>query len=380
MSPPKVFTIADIRAAGCAKLEPKWAQYINEGSMDLITVKANEAAYDRYRIMPRILRDVEQIDTSTTLFGGKVTFPFAFSPAAMHCLAHPDGEIGTSRAAAKAGIAMGLSHWATKSLEDVIQAGKEIGTGIPYGLQTSSANQRKYTLGLLKRAEKAGYKALLLTVDAPTLGRRLNEYRNGIDLPPGFKFPNIEYDPKSFRDTKRDADNTFANLLPWLSEVTPPDMEIWLKGIYTPEDVLSASSYPRIKGVIVSNHGGRQLDGAPATLEALPACAAAVRSVNAARAPENKLMLGIDGGIRRGSDIFKALALGADICFAGRIPIWSLAYNGPEGVEHAIQILKEEFEMCMRLSGCKTLADIGPESLAIVEGGVPGLITRLSKL
>lgn len=157
-------------------------------------------------------------------------------------------------------------------------------------------------------------------------------------------------------------------------------MEIWLKGVYTPEDVIIAATYPRVRGIIVSNHGGRQLDGAPATLEALPHCVAAAKSLNASRTAENKLMIGIDGGIRRGSDIFKALALGADFCFAGRIPIWGLAYNGQKGVERAIELLREEFEMCMRLSGCKSVAEIGPESLAVVDSGVPGLITRLSKL
>ncbi|KAJ9144156.1 FMN-dependent dehydrogenase family protein [Pleurostoma richardsiae] len=378
--PPKAFTIRDIRDAATAKLGPRWASYINEGAMDLITVNANEAAYDRYRIMPRILRDVAEVDTSTTVFGAKVSLPFGFSPAAMHCIADPEGEVATSRAAAKAGIAMGLSHWATRSLEDVIAAGKEAGTGNPYGLQTSSANQRKYTVELLKRAEKVGYKALLMTVDAPTIGRRLNEYRNGIDLPPGLKFPNISYDPKNFKDTVRDASSSFADFLPWLCEVTPPSMEIWLKGIYTPEDVFLAAAHPRVRGIIVSNHGGRQLDGAPATLEALPDCAAAARSVNASRPEGSKLLVGIDGGIRRGSDIFKALALGADMCFAGRIPIWGLAFDGQRGVQKALELLKDEFEMCMRLAGCKSVAEIGPESLAIVEGGVPGLIRRLTKL
>lgn len=157
-------------------------------------------------------------------------------------------------------------------------------------------------------------------------------------------------------------------------------MEIWLKGIYTPEDVIIAATYPRIRGILVSNHGGRQLDGAPATLEALPDCVVAAKSINASRTAENGLLIGIDGGIRRGSDIFKALALGADFCFAGRIPFWGLAYNGQQGVERALELLHQEFEMCMRLAGCKSVSEIGPENLAVVDGGVPGLITRLSKL
>lgn len=154
-------------------------------------------------------------------------------------------------------------------------------------------------------------------------------------------------------------------------------MEIWLKGIYTPEDIIIVAQYPSVKGIIISNHGGRQLDSAPATLEALPDCVAAVRSVNKKRSPESRLMIGIDSGIRRGSDIFKALALGADVCFAGRIPFWGLAFSGQDGVERALQVLREEFEVCMRLSGCKSLAEIGPHSLAIVSGGIPGIIERL---
>jgi (S)-2-hydroxy-acid oxidase len=126
--------------------------------------------------MPRILRDVANVDMSTTIFGSKVSMPFGFAPAAMHCLAHPDGEVATSTAAAKAGIAMGLSNWATKSLEEVIDAGKEVGNDTPYAIQTSTGTPKPYIEALLRRAAKAGYSAVLLTVDAPTLGRRLNEY------------------------------------------------------------------------------------------------------------------------------------------------------------------------------------------------------------
>lgn len=187
----------------------------------------------------------------------------------------------------------------------------------------------------------------------------------------------MSYGPKNFKNAIRDATVSASEYLPWLSSITPPDMEIWLKGMYTPEDVITVAQYPLVRGVIISNHGGRQLDGAPATLEALPACVEAARGINAKRSPESQLMIGIDGGIRRGSDVFKALALGADICFAGRIPYWGLSFNGQDGVERALQILRKEFEVCMRPSGCKSLADIGTHSLAIVLGGVPGIIERL---
>ncbi|CZR68158.1 related to glycolate oxidase [Phialocephala subalpina] len=358
MSKEKDFTIRDIREDATKKLGKVHSEYINEGAMGLITVQANELAYNRYRIIPRILRDVSNVDTSTTIFGTKVTFPFGFSPAAMHMIAHPSGEIGTSSAASKAGIAMGVSHWATKSMEDIIAAGKN--------------------------AEGYGYKALLVTVDAPIIGRRLSELRNGIGLPEGMSFPNVVEDdgstPNNFKNTVRDASTQFSTFLPWLVSVTPPTMEIWLKGIYHPEDVLLASSYP-IAGIIVSNHGGRQLDTAPAILEALPACAAAARSPHAlhlrSKLGLSRLKVGIDGGIRRGSDIFKALALGADMCFAGRIPIWGLAVDGEDGVSRAIEILRQEFEVTMMLAGCISVGEITKESLAVVEGGVPGIISRL---
>ncbi|KAK6364846.1 uncharacterized protein PV06_00586 [Exophiala oligosperma] len=381
---PIAWTIADIRRQGSAKIDAKWAEYINSGSMDSISTQANEEAYNAYRIVPRILRNVAEVDASTTIFGQKVSMPFGFSPAAMHCLAHPEGEVATSRAAAKANIAMGLSHWATRSMEDVRKASAEVGGTNPYGIQSSGASTRSGMQTLFKKASELGYRAVIMTVDAPTLGRRLAEYRNGINLPPGMKFPNIVDEksgesPASFVGLPRDASTTWDKLLPWLSDpdVVPEGMEIWLKGVYAPEDVYMAATYPRVKGVIISNHGGRQLDGCPATLEALPDCAEAARNINSTRSPENKLMLGIDGGIRRGTDIFKAVALGADMCFAGRIPIWGLGYAGEAGVSRAIQLLREEFEMAMRLAGVTKLSQINKHCLAVLTTGRPGIMSRL---
>ncbi|XXH01233.1 hypothetical protein Hte_007587 [Hypoxylon texense] len=205
---PNVFTIKDLQEAGSKKL-PKpvrgktpmiigltfakvFAEYYNEGSMDMITLRDNEAVYNRYKIRPRILVNVSKIDTSTTIFGTKVSFPLGFAPAAMHKAAHPDGELATSRAAAKAGICMGLSTYSTYSLEDVIAQGK----GNPYMFQFTLFQNREVALKILERVEAAGYKALVLTVDAPILGRRLNEYRNSFVPPEGTTFPNIDPDPK----------------------------------------------------------------------------------------------------------------------------------------------------------------------------------------
>lgn len=251
MSPPVAWSIADVRQLGCANIDANWVDYINSGSMDSISSQANEEAYNAYRIVPRILRNVAEFDTSTTIFGQKVSMPFGFSPAAMHCLANLEGEVATSRAAAKANIVMGLSHWATRSMGDVKKASNEVGGTNPYGIQTSGSSSRATIKGLIKTASDLGYRALLMTVDAPTLGRRLTEYRNGINLPPGLKFPNLidektGQSPESFVGLSRDASTSLDEFLPWLSDtsVVPEGMEIWLKGVYAPKTSIPRRSIP----------------------------------------------------------------------------------------------------------------------------------------
>ncbi|CAD0027606.1 unnamed protein product [Aureobasidium pullulans] len=310
----QVHTIADLRDAANNKMTKMYRDYFNEGSMDLITLKDNEEAYNRYRLRPRVMTRVGNLDTSAEIFGQKVSFPFGFSPAAMHAIVDPEGEVATSRAAAHYNICMGLSSYSTKSIEEV----KAAGGSNPYGIQICFHKDRTRTLNVIRRAEAAGYKALFLSVDIPVLGLRLNEYRNSFTLPEGLSWPNFQQtsDPlteSDYADLDYDADFTWEDSLAWLREHTK--MEIWLKGILTPEDVSLAIAHGA-DGVLISNHGGRQLDGVPATLDALRECAPVAA---------NKIKIAVDGGIRRGSDIFKALALGADFCFAGRIPIWGLA-------------------------------------------------------
>ncbi|RSL92512.1 hypothetical protein CEP52_013781 [Fusarium oligoseptatum] len=286
-----VFTIKDLKEKGSANLPISVRDYFNEGSMDLLTIQDNEDAFNRYKLRPRTLKDVGAVDTSTTMFGTKVTFPFGFSPAAMHALAHPGGEVASSRAAAKNGVAMALSSYSSMHLEDVIAEGQ----GNPYMIHVCFYKDRRKTLEITKRAEAAGFKAVLVSVDIPVLGIRPNEHRNNWDVP----------------------------------EVT------------SAEDVALAIEHG-VDGVLISNHGGRQLDGVPASLDALRECAPVAR---------NKIKLGVDGGFRRGSDIFKALALGADFCLAGRVPLWGLAYNGEDGVDLALRILLREFRTTMALCG-----------------------------
>ncbi|OJD31203.1 fmn-dependent dehydrogenase family protein [Diplodia corticola] len=334
---PHVFTINDLKELGSSKLPKMYRDYFNEGAMDMISLRENEDAYNRYKIRPRVLVNVETVDTSTHIFGTKVSFPLGLSPTAMHRLAHPDGELATSRAAAQQYICMGLSSYATETLENVAAQG----AGNPYVMQTCVLKDKEITKQLLRRAEAAGYKALFLSVDCPVLGLRLNEFRNKFVLPSGLAYPNILSAGKDDLGGRHDYDATleWETAIPWLRENTK--MQVWLKGVNTADDVVLAIRHG-LDGVVVSNHGGRQLDGVPATLDALRECAPAAKG---------KMAIAIDGGIRRGSDIFKALALGADYCFAGRIALWGLSYKGQEGVELGIKILLNEFKITMALAG-----------------------------
>ncbi|KAJ0370216.1 hypothetical protein COL154_001347 [Colletotrichum chrysophilum] len=274
----------------------------------------------------------------------------------MHKLAHPDGEAATSRAAAKMNICMALSSYATESMENVAAQG----LGNPYVMQLCVLRDRETTIQILKRAEASGYKAIFLSVDTPLLGRRLNEYRNNFTLPDGVEWPNLLSDGKSelsgaIKDKQAVSKHDFGkdeyqkrywnafltisdpsldwdSAIPWLKQHTK--LQIWLKGAM-------AIRYG-IDGIVISNHGGRQLDGVPATLDALRICAPVAAG---------KIPIAVDGGIRRGTDIFKALALGASHCFVGRIPIWGLAYNGQEGCELALKILQYELKIAMALAG-----------------------------
>ncbi|KAM0815095.1 putative FMN hydroxy acid dehydrogenase domain-containing protein, partial [Seiridium cardinale] len=344
--------------------------YFNDGAMDLITLNDNEAAFDRYKIKPRILVNVDNVDLSTEIFGIKTSLPFGFSPAAMHKLAHPDGEAAVSRVAAKYGLCMGLSSYATDSLENVAAQG----SGNPYVAQLCVLRDRETSLQILRRAEEAGYKAAFISVDTPLLGRRLNEYRNNFTLPDELEWPNLLSNGKSELSgaqrvseeaNKHDFDPSldWDSAIPWLRANTK--MQIWIKGVYCAEDVTLAIKYG-LDGVVVSNHGGRQLDGVPATLDALRECVVAAGG---------RIPVAVDGGIRRGTDIFKALAMGASHCFVGRIPIWGLAYNGQEGVDLAVKILHDELKITMALAGCRTIKEITRQHITFLDSN--GILAKL---
>lgn len=290
----------------------------------MITVNENQTAYLKYRLRPRVLVDVSRIDTTMTLFGQRIDFPLGIAPAGIHAMAHPDGELATSRAASKRRIHMAVSSFSNYSVEDVRTAGLNVGPGsIAHAMQLYTMKDRQQQERIIKRAESAGCTAIFLTADSPVLGVRYGEVRNDFRTPDGLDFPMLEKTSEmirsqthddGFTDFNSDA-HSWANEIPWLRSVTK--MQIWIKGVLTAEDVLLARQYG-CDGVIVSNHGGRQLDGTPATIDALPECV---------KAANGQIRVHIDGGIRSGVDIFKALALGAECCWVGRPAIWALAVS-----------------------------------------------------
>ena len=297
-------------------------EFYNSGSTDQVTIKENSTAFSRYRLRPRVLVDVSKVNTSTTLFNQTISFPLCISPAGLQAMAHPSGELATSRACAKKGINMAISSYANYSIEAIRAAGASLGP-IAHAIQLYTMKDRALQERMIRKAEAAGCSAIFLTADSPVLGVRYNEWRNDFRTPAGLGFPNIEKTSEDVRAQTHDdgfvafTDDSqcWEREIPWLRSITK--MQIWIKGVLTREDVELAIEYG-CDGVVVSNHGGRQLDGVMATLDALPECVEAGRG---------RIRIHVDGGFRSGTDIFKALALGADCCWVGRPAIWGLAVS-----------------------------------------------------
>jgi isopentenyl diphosphate isomerase/L-lactate dehydrogenase-like FMN-dependent dehydrogenase len=339
--------LLDYEALAQQRLQPAIWDYFQGGSEDEVTMRANRASFDRFYLRPRVLVDVNTIDMRTTVLGMPVSMPVLVAPTASHKLAHPDGECATARGAGEAGTIMIVSTSATCSAAEVAEAATA-----PLWFQLYSHHTLETTGKLVKLVEAAGYRAIVLTVDSPYLGRRERDLHNQFILGQHVSMANFSNKNASASPSSRHLVDTWETV-DWLRSMTA--LPILLKGILTAEDARLAAERG-IDGIVVSNHGGRQLDGAIASLDALPEVVEAVAG---------RCEVYVDGGIRRGTDVLKALALGARAVLLGRSILWGLAVNGQEGVHHVLELLRAELELAMALSGRPTLASIDRSLLKV---------------
>ena len=348
-------SIADLERLAAERMEPAAWDYLAGGAEDERTLADNEAAFARRRFLPRVLVDIGTLDATTTLLGAAVATPIGVSPLAAQALAHPEAEVATARAAARAGAMFCLSTVSSRSLEEVAAA---VPAAAPRWFQLYVNEDIAFTRRLVERAEAAGYGAIVLTVDLPVLGYREREKRRGweLDVPLG-NFAGregAEAAAEADRDGRVDLDTLLDQRhagLTWSGLATIrswTSLPLVLKGVLHPQDARLAVEHGAA-AVIVSNHGGRQLDRTPASLDALEAVVAAV---------DGRAEVYLDGGIRRGSDALMALGLGARAVFTGRPFVFGLGAGGEDGVDRAFGILAEELERAMALLGTPTLAAV----------------------
>jgi 4-hydroxymandelate oxidase len=331
---------SDYLERAAAQVDPRIWCYFEGGSGDEVTLRANTAAYGRWRFRPRMLVDVSEISTATTVLGTPVSMPLLIAPFAMHGLLGADGELATARAAAATGTLFCVSTITTRTHAEIATAAG----GGPRWLQLYVTKDRQRTLDHLAEARECGYTALVLTVDMPLLGRRERDLKLGFHIPPDLPLPYIRGSDPAQAETMAQHFQTSPSLtwrdLEWVAAES--GLPIVLKGILTGEDGALAAEHG-VAGVIVSNHGGRQLDGVAAALDALPEVVEAV---------DGRCEVYVDGGIHRGGDVLKALALGARATFSGRAIAAGLAVDGEAGVRHVLTLLHDEIELGLGLLGC----------------------------
>lgn len=344
----------ELEALAESRLEAGAFGYIRGGAEDEVTLRANRHAFERLRLLPRYLVDVSSIDTRTTVLGSALALPVMLAPVAFQVLAHPDGELASARAAADAGTVFIASTLSSRSLEAIADAGDG-----PKWFQLYCARDRGLTDALVARAEAAGYQALVITVDVPVAARREADERNRFHLPaaalPGNLAGDLELGgltgPERQSALVRLVGDLFDPALTWRDIdrlAARTRLPILIKGLLTADDAARAVDHGAA-GVVVSNHGGRQLDGAPPAIEVL----AEIADCIAGRAT-----VLLDSGIRRGSDVVKAVALGAAAVLIGRPMVWGLAVGGEAGVSRVLALLHEEIARCLALLGRRRLADL----------------------
>jgi 4-hydroxymandelate oxidase len=341
-----VINVADYFEAAAAKVDPAVWCYFEGGAGDEVTLRANSAAFGRWRFRPRVLVDVGGVSAATTVLGMPVSLPVLVAPFAMQRLLDPEGELATARAATAAGTVFCVSTITTSAHDEIAAAG---GEGTRW-LQLYVLRDRARTLDHLAEARASGYAALVLTVDTPVLGRRERDVRLGFELPADLPLPYMKGKDASvamsFAEQFQMSPSVTWRDLEWIAAES--GLPVILKGIVTREDAVLAVEHGAA-AIVVSNHGGRQLDGAPATLDALPEVVEAVAG---------RCEVYVDGGIRRGADVLKALALGAQATLVGRAAACGLAVGGEAGVRAVLDILRDEIELGLALLGCTTPAEV----------------------
>jgi 4-hydroxymandelate oxidase len=342
----RILNLNEFEEPARANMAPFAFDYFVGGASDEVTLRANIDAFGRFALRPRVFVDVSSIDPATTMLGAPVSIPVAFAPTALHKLAHPDGEIASTLACNDAGALMCLSTLSSVSIEDVAA----VSTG-PRWFQLYVHKERDVATDLVQRAVASGYSAIVVTVDLPVPGYREREYRQDFTTPDDAR-------PVNFDNTMTEEE--FNHYLVGLQDqaLTWDDLEwmreaaggvpLVLKGILTAEDAVLAVEHG-VEGIMVSNHGGRQLDRAPAALEVLEEVAQAVG---------DRAEVYLDGGVRRGADVLIALGLGARAVFIGRPFLYALATAGEAGVGRALELMRAEIENSMALLGTPTIADI----------------------
>ncbi|EGC37948.1 hypothetical protein DICPUDRAFT_97074 [Dictyostelium purpureum] len=342
-------TVAEMKEEARKKLPKMVYDYYASGSNDQSTLAENENAFTRIKLVPRSLVNVSKVSTKTKIYGQDLSTPIMIAPWAMQRMAHPNGELDTLEAAKEFGTIMTLSSLSTTSVEDV----SKHSNGNPGWFQLYVFKDRKVSEDLVKRVEKLGYKALVVTVDTPFLGKRDADYKNQFKLPNGLFLKNFEHlllsnlegGLNQYMATMIDPGLTWKDL-EWLRSITT--LPVLVKGVMCPQDAAEALKHGA-DGIIVSNHGGRQLDTSPSTIEVLPAISKVV---------QGKIPLILDGGIRRGTDILKALAFGANAVLIGRPVIWGLSCGGKDGVLRVLNLLNSELQLSMAFTGMNSIHEI----------------------
>jgi 4-hydroxymandelate oxidase len=342
------YELDDFEIAAKAILTKPNYDFFASGADGEITLKRNRTAFADFCLLPRILPDEAEVHTGVDLLGASLRIPMIIAPTAFHKMAHPLGELATTQAAKELGTLQVVSTASNFSLEEIADSWGTSQTHLWF--QLSVQKEWKTTLNLIRRAETAGYRAIVVTVDAPVYGKRLSNLRNQFQLPKGLRLANFEYSSSAANGDPF----TYPEKLSWkeisrIREATR--LPMLLKGILSPLDSILAIE-SGFDGIVVSNHGGRQLDTSPATIEVLG---------HVCRAVQGKIPVIVDGGFRKGTDVLKALALGARAVALGRPVLWGLAVGGKEGVKAVFEILEEELGRAMRLCGVNSVASVPSE-------------------